>query len=509
MKRFWRKLTARPRLLSVAMALSLLCSCKPSPPKPTAAPPSPTPPPEVSLLASPTPTPGLPSWGLVYLQKSYSQDPPPVLVSSPPGKGFTNPNMKGVLLREMWSQFEQTQGVRVYTWLDSGVALANANGKFWSLEFLTGEFYPTWFGTQPNVQLLTLPTVPPAPPGIKYTTAVPWDPLYQTQWRATVINVLAHFSSEIAAGHLKYFKISGLGHTSESFFCGTPADQLIARDLAINGIPGYPDNPADWHQRAEIVAWIDGVERLIDMYAELVPPGVGFYPVTGVPFPNKISGADQDYGTYCLQTIVDYGNSHYPGRFGLRNDDLYNDKPKPTDLSATLVRSTAAISSYGGSQMGSASACDATPTATPSATPTPAPYPTCTGKGQPDMNKLNNSINNGIDNAHAHFIEIFDKDADEPVLQPVLADGFTKMMSLAATPTATPTSSPTPTPTVTAVPTATFTPTATATFTPTPTSTPTVTPSATFTPTPTPTVTATPTATLPPHAAQFKLNVKP
>ena len=64
-------------------------------------------------------------------------------------KVLTNPQVKGMLIRLGWSNFETAPGVYDYTALDAFVASVKGEGKKWSLAVLAGPATPAWLYEAP------------------------------------------------------------------------------------------------------------------------------------------------------------------------------------------------------------------------------------------------------------------------------------------------------------------------------------------------------------------------
>src|SRR5579864_1749598 len=54
--------------------------------------------------------------------------------------GWTNPNVKGFMIRDFWQNVEPTEGTYNFSFLDQAVTLAHQHGKFVGLSICAGTY---------------------------------------------------------------------------------------------------------------------------------------------------------------------------------------------------------------------------------------------------------------------------------------------------------------------------------------------------------------------------------
>jgi len=334
-----------------------------------------------SPTLTPTPTPAPAGIGCMYLANSYVSEPPIDPFTIP---GITNPHMNGILWRESWERLDKFgQGQHDWAFLDACMNASDSHGKDGAFQVLAGNVAPPWFFALPGAKSITSDN------GL--LTTVPFDPVFQAAWQEVQRSMANRYKGR---ARLRYVVMSGVGHGSESFFANSPGERAQAEQVAHE--LGYPD---------AITAWEAGVQWLIDMYERVW----GIKPIvlcTGAPF-------DPDAGgTEALQAMIDYGDSHYRGRFGARADDLLFYNPNIGQPSADIIIQISPHCIATGYQFGN--------------------HQNVNDPNPPD--RLNQALIRGT-GFGAHFIEVFADDADNPISGQVLDYANARMLS-----------SPTPTP---------------------------------------------------------------
>ena len=343
--------------------------CEPWPECKSATSPTPTP----TATATATPTPTATGIGVMYLAKSYVSEPPidPYTI-----QGVTNTHVKGILWRETWERLDKFgQGQHDWAFLDACFNASDGNNKDAALEILAGNFSPAWFFNLPNAKQIIAG-------GDNLPTTVPWDPVFQSEWEAVQTAMANRYKSH---ARLKYVKLIGPGHGSESFFATNPDERAQADVLAQS--MGYTDS---------VAAWEAGVTWLIDMFVRVwypIPVVLGI----GSPFANP-------EGQTALQAMFDYGDATYPGKVGARADDLTANNPEDGQPSAEIIRQISQHCIATGYQFGN--------------------HQNVNDPNPPD--RLNQALIRGT-GFSAHFIEVFADDADNPISGQVLDDANARM----------------------------------------------------------------------------------
>jgi len=318
-----------------------------------------------SVLGAPKPRPTVPPGiGIMDLPDIYDSDPPldPFTL-----QGLTNSHVKGIMWRETWDRLAKNgvHGALDWTYLDKCFSAADGYNKLMAIEILAGNFAPASFFYLPGAKYIIT-----AATGLK--TTVPFDPVFQTEWEAVQTALKNRYETDV---RLKYVKMCGPGHGSESFFATDPTEWDACNTLAVS--MGYTDCAAGWKA---------GVTWIINMYAR-VWDAKPFLLCTGIPYD------DTHGGTTDLQAMFNYGDNTYRGRFGARADDLYSSTlPANGSLSATVIQQISPHLSATGFQMGTSIS---------------------------DVDIFNGALVHGTD-LGAHFIEVFSGNANRSAYYPAL-----------------------------------------------------------------------------------------
>ena len=308
--------------------------------------------------------------GVFYLLKSNSIEHPFNDLANDPS--WTNPNVQGVSMRSQWSKIEPSEGNFDWSFFDEGVRLAAQYHKKISMSVTAGVTTPDWV-YDAGAYKFTINKLRSRGGSASMTQPLPGDTVFLAKWTNFIRALAARYDNE---PDLAYVVIGGPGRRAESFFVDSPED--IAKLQSIGGLS----------------RWVQGSEKIVDRYAStfLRTP---FILATGPPIP--------DYtGRTALSQLVDYGVSHYPGRFGIMSDGL-RPRYEMTSPAAQMIRALSArtpvgfqmlLPSKGGRQMAPGTLADA----------------------------LGRGLVLG-----AHFLEVYSVDCNDPNQAPVLREVSAKL----------------------------------------------------------------------------------
>jgi hypothetical protein len=195
-------------------------------------------------------------------------------------------------LRTFWNKVEPGEGQRNWKHFDDGIAWAKRKGKTASLSLAAGIWSPAWL-YEAHAHTFNVSLVNPMGEAMTKTMPLPWDPVFQEKWRATLMDFGRRYDSDPA---VSYVVIGGVGFVIESYFAKTPGD--IQQFESLGGLE----------------KWLEGSKKVVDMYAEAFPH-TPFVLAMGQPIPTP-EGMD------ALMKLVDYGMQKYPGHFGIAHHGL-------------------------------------------------------------------------------------------------------------------------------------------------------------------------------------------
>lgn len=202
---------------------------------------------------------------------------------------FDNPAVDGVIFRTGWMVTEPQSGIYDWDQVDRHVQNARRTGKILGLGVVAGLRSPDWFMSNPGVIRITTTNFSPTEQR-EITMPVPWDPAFLRKWEELLKETAARYDAEPTVA---YVMIAGLGRGFEPFMARGPGDLRTFEDMG--GLP----------------RWIEGAKAVIDLYAryfQRTPFILTIHYPTG-PSPE---------GARAIRTVMEYGLSAYPGRFGLR-----------------------------------------------------------------------------------------------------------------------------------------------------------------------------------------------
>jgi hypothetical protein len=194
---------------------------------------------------------------------------------------WSDPNVKGVLLRAGWSDIEKVKGTYDWSYFDRGIALAGTHDKMVMLSISCGTQAPAWIYEEGAAKWSTT--------GKWHGTQMqpaPWDQAFQRE----LGNLIAAFGARYDASP----EVAGVtlwcgGRGIETFFAQKPAD---AEQLDRLG---------------GVKIWVGAAEKIIDEYAAAFP-STELYLACGANYPD---------GKASLTQVAKYALSK--GHFGLQS----------------------------------------------------------------------------------------------------------------------------------------------------------------------------------------------
>jgi hypothetical protein len=277
---------------------------------------------------------------------------------------WTNPNVAGVVLRTDWATTEPVAGQYNWSFLDTGLALGQSNHKKIGISVVAGVSSPAWIYALGAKQFI-LTGYGPMPS--------PWDAIFQSNWGQFLKQLALRYDSN---PQLAFVTMAGPGRTVEYFFALSAADR--AQLISTVGIQG----------------WVTAANQNTDAYAKafLLTP---FFCATGLPLRGE--------GPEAMTSVVQYGLSAYPGRFGVQSNALSARYPTTTGPFPHTSVPLAGLSPIGFQML----------------------QPVASGKlGGTLAQALTNGIALG-----AHFIEVYDSDCEDPNQQSAISSANQSLVS--------------------------------------------------------------------------------
>lgn len=262
--------------------------------------------------------------GVMYLTKSDQIDAPLTVAALLALPCWTNPHVKGVVLRTSWGRIQPSKTGYYFDFLDAGVDKAIQTGKKVSLCVPAGVGTPGWFTSEFPGDCFSVTEVK----GAQVPMGLPWKSNFKAYWGATIGKMADRYDARIC-----HIDMGGPGRKSESFFA-TEGDDF-ERLTALVKTQGYPDART---------AWVEGAKWVTGVYADYFAKA-GFICDLGAPF----VGAP---GAVALQTLVDYGTKMYPGRFGAASHQLGPTNPPDNSIGMHLSPTIRRGFQFGGPQDG-------------------------------------------------------------------------------------------------------------------------------------------------------------
>jgi Beta-galactosidase len=215
---------------------------------------------------------------------------------------LNNPLVDGISIRQAWRKLESSPGVYDWSFLDSEVARAAKAGKFVLLRILSeGAGTPPWAldGTQ-TFRYQDVNKFHPERAGLM---AVYWDRTYLARKKAMIRAVGARFS-------------------------GNPAVRVVAAICASShsgdwSVPHKPADMANWYANGYTP------EKMIDVCKQIIDVTMQSFPKQCVTLAVGRNGRLDPDPNFVARAAVQYGKSHYAGRFVTQKNSLAATTPIP------------------------------------------------------------------------------------------------------------------------------------------------------------------------------------
>jgi hypothetical protein len=271
---------------------------------------------------------------------------------------WDNPNISGVVLRTDWAKVEPSENAYDWTYLDTGVARAQATKKKIAISVQAGINSPEWIYALGASQIKI--------PGFG-AMPLPWDSVFQKNWASLVKQLGARYNG---VSVVAYVTMGGPGRLEELYICTSP------------------DSARDFNSDGGTQSWTQAAKAIMEMYAAAFPNAPFLY-AYGSPVAHPTSSVP-------FSDVTSYGVNKYPKRFGIKSDALHPNMSQsfwpnvyiPDFSSSTTV----------GYQM----------------------LKTFAGKSV-DGGTLKDALNFGV-SKKAHFIEVYDRDCNDSNEQSTISD---------------------------------------------------------------------------------------
>jgi hypothetical protein len=198
---------------------------------------------------------------------------------------WNNPNVAGVVLRTDWAKIEPSENAYDWTYLDTGVARAQATNKKIAISVQAGVQSPEWIyavGAK-GIKIPGFGTMP-----------LPWDSVFQKNWALLVQQLGARYNG---VSVVAYVTMGGPGRQEELYLCTTPGS---VRDFNLDG---------------GTQLWTQAAEAIMEMYAAAFP-NTPFLYAYGSPLAHPTSSVP-------FSDIASYGVNKHPKIFGIKSDALH------------------------------------------------------------------------------------------------------------------------------------------------------------------------------------------
>lgn len=198
---------------------------------------------------------------------------------------WDNPHVAGVVLRTDWAKVEPSENAYDWTYLDTGVARAQATNKKIAISVQAGINSPEWIYAL-GAKGITIPGFGTMP--------LPWDSVFQKNWASLVKQLGARYDS---VSVVAYVTMGGAGRLEELYICTSP------------------DSVRDFNSDGGTQPWIQAAEAIMEMYAAAFR-NTPFLYAYGSPVAHPTSSVP-------FGDIAAYGLNKYPKRFGIKSDALH------------------------------------------------------------------------------------------------------------------------------------------------------------------------------------------
>ena len=263
---------------------------------------------------------------------------------------WDNPNIAGVVLRTHWAKIEPSENEYDWTYLDTGVARAQATKKKIAISVQAGINSPEWIYAL-GAKGINIPGFGTMP--------LPWDSVFQKNWGSLVKQLGARYDG---VSVVAYVSMGGPGRLEELYAC-TSADSV-----------------RDFNSDGGTQAWTQAAETIMEMYAAAFP-NTPFLYAYGSPVAHPTSSVP-------FSDVTTYGVNKYPKRFGIKSDALHPNMSQSfwpnvhiPALSSSTTVGYQMLKGFAGSTV--------------------------------DGGTLTDALNFGV-SKKAHFIEVYDRDCNDP-----------------------------------------------------------------------------------------------
>lgn len=215
---------------------------------------------------------------------------------------LTNPLVDGISIRQAWRELERSPGVYDWSFLDSEISRAARAGKFVLLRVLSeGPSTPQW--ALDGVQTFRYQDRNRYHGERSGLIAVYWDKNYLARKKAMIRAVGAHVSDN-------------------------PAVRVVAAICASShsgdwAVPHSPFDIANWYAIGY------SPERMVDVCKQIIDVTMQAFPQQCVTLSVGRNGRLDPDPNYVARAAVQYGRSHYSGRFITQKNSLTAVTPLP------------------------------------------------------------------------------------------------------------------------------------------------------------------------------------
>jgi len=236
--------------------------------------------------------------GPVGVMDLVNMDMPPAVLAADPG--WTNPNVKGYLIRMSWKTVEPSKGVYNFATFDQACLLAAAHGKTVGLSIGAGTMTPAWVYTAGAKQFsITIAD------GSTEIMPLPWDPVFQSNW-STMISALGQryaFNPVV-----NYVTMAGIGRDFESSVTETASDT------------------ANFNTLGGQTLWVPAAVKIAKFFTTSFP-NTHIVCAMGSPIPDP---GNTGTGHTMMDTVVNDMLAACPHQFGVACDSLTGVTPAQT-----------------------------------------------------------------------------------------------------------------------------------------------------------------------------------
>jgi hypothetical protein len=279
---------------------------------------------------------------------------------------WDNPHIAGVVLRTDWAKLEPSENEYDWTYLDTGIARAQATNKKIAISVQAGVNSPEWIYAL-GAKAINIPGFGTMP--------LPWDSVFQKNWASLVKQLGARYDG---VSVVAYVSMGGPGRWEELYVCTSP------------------DSVQEFNSDGGTQPWTQAAEAIMVMYAAAFP-NTPFLYAYGSPVAHPTSSVP-------FGDIATYGVNKYPNRFGIKSDALHPNM-SPSFWPNVDIRALSSSTTVG-YQMVKVFA-DSTV----------------------DGGTLADALHFGV-SKKAHFIEVYDRDCSDPKWESTISAVNKHLLSL-------------------------------------------------------------------------------